>query len=137
MTLSGVGFRHIFMVLEGNFCGQERTTRMFNYFSRQTKYIPSLNCPQESSKAQRHRKETAIAPGKAVARGSLVSDGIHVDGFKVNHSRLCPCGIREQRHSLKRRALVYTRPYRHTVHLLSITALSGFPASQQAQTISI
>lgn len=44
---------------------------MLNYFSRQTKHIPSSRGPQESGKAQGHKKETATAPGKAVARGPL------------------------------------------------------------------
>lgn len=71
MTLPGVGFRHIFMVLEGNFYGQGRTTIMPNYFSRQTECIQNLNCPQESCGAQGSKKETATAPGNAAARGPL------------------------------------------------------------------
>lgn len=42
---------------------------MLNYFSRQTECIQSLNCPQESGRAQGSKKETAIAPG--VAGGPL------------------------------------------------------------------
>lgn len=69
------------MVLEGNFYGQGRATIMLNYFSRQTKCIQRLNCPQESVRAQGSKEETAIAPGQRCGQGSLVPDGNPVDGF--------------------------------------------------------
>lgn len=138
MTLSGVGFRHIFMVLEGNFYGQGRATIMLNYFSRQTKCIQRLNCPQESVRAQGSKEETAIAPGNAVPRDPLSLMAILWMGFYVNHSPLCPCGTREQRHSLSRRASASVRLYRQTHSPLALHYTSfWFPCLPQAQTTGI
>lgn len=82
---------------------------------------------------KREQKRPAVTPTKQSCRlHPWVPDSTHVDGFHINHSRFSPCGVHEQRHSLKKRASGCT----HTALLLS-TLLPWLPCRPPTPTASI